>query len=167
MRTPKASRSRYAVALIALLAAPATVSQNLTRTGCHPVASAILPPYDFEAAKHQPQQLHIDACSVGIVLAAYEKDAPKPTISISTFDLFVEQLAMIGRTIAIVTGGGTTSRLWVLDFSGNSPSVKYKGTTKEAVSIHTKEPSEVLIDFCPIEQACTQLRFGSDRVAPR
>jgi len=156
----------YRLGLFFLISTSPIFAQSDSSTNCHPIALVVAPSYDIEASKNFPQRLQVDTCPDGLFLGAYASGSSKPHLRLRTFDEFIGQLVSTVKVIAVVTGGGTTDRLWVFDFSGTDPVLSYKGTTKEAVSIHTREPYEVLIDFCPIDERCQQLRFGEGKAKP-
>jgi hypothetical protein len=153
---------KYCLALLAVYAS-SMPAQPAPSTDCRPISLMVAPSYDTEALKRFPQRLQVDACPEGLFLVAYASGSSKPQLRVRTFDEFIEQLVSIGRVVAVLTGGGTTSRLWVFDFSGDHPVLSYKGTTKEATSIQTKEPYKILIDFWPVDGPRKQLRFGEEK----
>src|SRR5207244_4559393 len=102
---------------------------------------------DIEASKQMQRGLRIQACPDGIHFTSLGQQSSKTPLEITTADGLIEQMVVIGRSIAVVTGGGTTSRVWVFEFLTDGPALRYKATTKEAVSIKTEEPTGLIVDL--------------------
>jgi hypothetical protein len=151
-------------ALLSILSVGTALAQAPRPTECRPLALIVVPMDYIEARKPVPGGLKVQACPDGIHFIAPGEQSLKAPLHITTSgDEFIEQMVAIGRSVAVVTGGGTTSRLWVFEFLKDGPALSYKATTKEAVSIKTEEPTGLIVDLCPVHEPCRQLRFGAEK----